>query len=106
MSSGTRSPSSRRAAARESCSRWVPASAPSSSCCAGGETAMIWYALLVVAAAVERLIEVRVADRSRAVSKTHGGVELGAGHYPAMVALLFTLLVGCLVEPIVLRPSF
>jgi methyltransferase len=67
---------------------------------------MIWYALLVVAVAVERLIEVRVAERNRAVSKTHGGVELGAGHYPAMVALHFSLLVGCLVEPIVLHRSF
>ena len=57
--------------------------------------------MLVVAVAVERLIEVRVAERNRAVSKTHGGVELGAGHYPAMVALHFSLLVGCLVEPIV-----
>src|SRR5580693_2448170 len=102
MSSGTRLPSSRRVAARESCSRWVPASAPSSSCCGGGETAMIWYALLVVAVAVERLIEVRVAERNRAVSKTHGGVEFGAEHYPAMVLLHFILLAGCLVEPIAL----
>jgi hypothetical protein len=60
---------------------------------------MTWYALLVLAVAVERLIEVRVAERNRAVSKTHGGVELGAGHYPAMVALHFSLLVGCLVDP-------
>lgn len=67
---------------------------------------MTWYALLVVAVAVERLIEVRVAERNRAVSKTHGGVEFGAGHYPAMATLHASLLVGCLVEPIVLHRSF
>ena len=67
---------------------------------------MIWYALLVGAVAVERLVEVRAAERNRAVSKTFGGVEFGAGHYPAMVALHFSLLVGCLVEPIVLHRSF
>jgi len=67
---------------------------------------MTWYALLVVAVAIERLIEVRVAERNRAVSKTHGGVEFGAGHYPAMVALHFSLLAGCLIEPIVLHRNF
>jgi methyltransferase len=67
---------------------------------------MIWYALLVAAVAIERLFEVRVAERNRAVSKTHGGVEFGAGHYPAMVTLHFSLLVGCLVEPITLHRNF
>ncbi len=67
---------------------------------------MIWYALLVGAVAVERLVEVRVAERNRAVSKTHGGVEFGAEHYPAMVVLHFSLLAGCLVEPIMLHRSF
>lgn len=67
---------------------------------------MIWYALLVGAVAVERLVEVFVAQRNRAVSKAHGGVEFGAGHYPAMVALHFSLLAGCLIEPIALHRSF
>ncbi len=67
---------------------------------------MIWYALLVGAVAFERLFEVRVAERNRAVSTSHGGVEFGAGHYPAMVALHFSLLVGCLVEPVVLHRHF
>lgn len=67
---------------------------------------MSWYALLVGIVAIERLVEVRVAGRNRAVSKTHGGVEFGAGHYPAMVALHFSLLAGCLVEPITLHRSF
>jgi methyltransferase len=67
---------------------------------------MTWYALLVVAVAVERLFEVRVAERNRAASLSLGAVEFGAGHYPAMVALHFSLLVGCLVEPIMLHRNF
>jgi methyltransferase len=67
---------------------------------------MTWYALLVGAVAIERLFEVRVAERNRAVSKTHGGVEFGAGHYPAMVVLHSSLLIGCLVETIALHRNF
>jgi methyltransferase len=67
---------------------------------------MTWYALLVVAVAVERLFEVRVAEHNRAASLSLGAVEFGAGHYPAMVALHFSLLVGCLVEPIMLHRNF
>ncbi|WIM86791.1 isoprenylcysteine carboxyl methyltransferase family protein [Candidatus Mycobacterium wuenschmannii] len=67
---------------------------------------MIWYILLVAAVAIERLVEVRVAERNRATSVARGGVEFGAGHYPAMVVLHFSLLVGCLVEPIMLHRSF
>ena len=62
--------------------------------------------LLIGAVAVERLFEVRVAERHRVVSKSRGGVEFGSGHYPAMVALHSALLVGCLAEPIMLHRSF
>jgi methyltransferase len=67
---------------------------------------MTWYALLIGVIAIERLIEVRVAEHNRAVSKTHGGVEFGAGHYPVMVTLHIGLLVGCLAEPIMLHRNF
>jgi len=67
---------------------------------------MNWYVVLIGAVAVERLVEVFVAERNRIVSKERGGVEFGAGHYPAMVALHFSLLVGCLVEPIALHRNF
>jgi methyltransferase len=67
---------------------------------------VFWYALLVGAVAFERFLEVRVAERNRAVSKSHGGIEFGSGHYPAMVALHSSLLVGCLVEPIALHRNF
>jgi methyltransferase len=67
---------------------------------------VFWYALLVGAVAFERLLEVRVAERNRAVSKSHDGIEFGSGHYPAMVALHSGLLVGCLLEPIALHRNF
>jgi methyltransferase len=67
---------------------------------------VFWYALLVGAVAFERLLEVLVAERNRAVSKSHGGIEFGSDHYPAMVALHSSLLVGCLVEPITLHRNF
>lgn len=59
---------------------------------------MAWYALLVAAVALERLAELIVAQRNLAWSRLHGGVEWGAGHYPAMVLLHTGLLAGCLAE--------
>jgi methyltransferase len=67
---------------------------------------MNWYILLIGVVAVERLAEVVVAKRNRAWSRAHGGVEFGAGHYPAMVALHIGLLAGCLVEAIMLHRPF
>jgi methyltransferase len=67
---------------------------------------MIWYALLIAAVAIERLVEVRVAERNRAASLTRGGLEFGGGHYPVMVILHVGLLVGCLAEPIMLHRNF
>ncbi|HET7665095.1 MAG TPA: isoprenylcysteine carboxyl methyltransferase family protein [Mycobacterium sp.] len=59
---------------------------------------MTWYALLIAAVAVERVVELVVSQRNLAWSRARGGVEFGARHYPAMVALHTCLLVGCLVE--------
>jgi methyltransferase len=67
---------------------------------------MTWYLLLIGAVAVERLAEVVVAERNRSVSREHGGVEFGAGHYPVMVALHMGLLVGCLLEAFLLHRPF
>jgi methyltransferase len=67
---------------------------------------MTWYLLLIGAVAVERVAEVIVAERNRAVSQSHGGVEFGAGHYPAMVVLHTGLLAGCLLEAGVLHRPF
>jgi methyltransferase len=59
---------------------------------------MVAYALLIAAVAVERIAELVVSRRNLAWSRARGGVEFGARHYPAMVALHTALLVGCLLE--------
>jgi len=67
---------------------------------------MTWYVLLIAAVAAERLAELVVAQRNLAWSRERGGVEFGAGHYPAMVALHTGLLVGCLAEVYLLDRPF
>lgn len=58
-------------------------------------------------AAVERVVELAVAKRNLAWSRANGGMEFGAGHYPAMVTLHSAFLVGCLAEVYLLhRPLF
>lgn len=67
---------------------------------------MIWYSLLIAATAAERLVEVVVSNRNRTWSQQRGGIEVGAGHYPAMVALHTALLAGCLIEVLVFDRPF
>jgi methyltransferase len=59
---------------------------------------MLFYLLLIVAVGLERLAELVVSQRNLAWSRARGGVECGAGHYPAMVVLHTGLLAGCLLE--------
>jgi methyltransferase len=56
------------------------------------------YSVLLGLVAVERLAELMVSNRNLRWSRRRGGVEIGAGHYPAMVTLHSALLVGCLAE--------
>jgi methyltransferase len=66
---------------------------------------MAWYVGLVLLVVAARLVELVVADRHLRWALARGGVEHGAGHYPAMVLLHTALLVGCLVEvPLADRP--
>lgn len=67
---------------------------------------MLWYALLLAAIAAERVAELVVSRRNLAWSRSRGGVEFGAGHYPAMVVLHTALLFGCLLEVIVFDRPF
>jgi methyltransferase len=67
---------------------------------------MVWYVFLIVTVALERLAELVVSRRNRSWSRAHGGVEFGAGHYPAMVILHSGLLAGCLLEVIALHRPF
>ncbi len=59
---------------------------------------MIAYTLFVLAIGVERIAELVVSKRNLAWAFAHGGREYGRGHYPAMVLLHFSLLVGCIAE--------
>lgn len=59
---------------------------------------MLPYTLLIVAVGLERLAELVISQRNLAWSRARGGVESGAGHYPAMVLLHTGLLAGCLLE--------
>ncbi|WP_199256494.1 isoprenylcysteine carboxyl methyltransferase family protein [Mycolicibacterium mengxianglii] len=59
---------------------------------------MIWYALLIGAVVVERLVELVVSQRNSSWSRERGGVEIGKAHYPVMVVLHTGLLAGCLLE--------
>lgn len=70
---------------------------------------MTWYAAwiaLIAVVAVERLAELVVSKRNLAWSTARGGVEVGFGHYPAMVVLHVGLLVACVVEPVVAHRPF
>ncbi|GGB93627.1 isoprenylcysteine carboxyl methyltransferase family protein [Cellulomonas carbonis] len=60
---------------------------------------MLWLLVVVlVATAVERVLELVVSARNARWSFARGGVESGRGHFPAMVALHTALLVAPLVE--------
>jgi methyltransferase len=56
------------------------------------------YTVLLGLVALERLAELVVSTRNLRWSRRRGGVEIGAGHYPAMVTLHSALLIGCLAE--------
>lgn len=67
---------------------------------------MTWYFILLFAVGIERLAELVLAQRNLAWSRVRGGVEVGASHYPVMVALHLALLVGCVVEVAVMQRPF
>jgi methyltransferase len=64
------------------------------------------YTALIGLVAAERLAELVVSNRNLRWSRQRGGIETGAGHYPAMVALHTGLLAGCLLEVWLLDRSF
>jgi methyltransferase len=69
-------------------------------------SSQVWFTVLVLAVAVERLTEVVRSRRNSAWSLRHGGVETGQRHYPVMVALHTALLLGALTEVWVRGPEF
>ena len=66
----------------------------------------MWYVLLIAVVAGERVAELVVSKRNLDWSRSQGGIEFGAVHYPAMVVLHSGLLVGCLAEVFWLHRPF
>lgn len=65
------------------------------------------FTVLVVFIALQRLGELRLSERHRRLALAAGGYEVGAGHYPFMVALHTGFLVACVAEVWLLeRPFF
>lgn len=65
----------------------------------GGLDTRLLFTGLVALVAVQRLLELRLARRNARRKLADGGVEAGAGHYPAMVAL-HTLFLGASVAEV------
>jgi methyltransferase len=64
------------------------------------------FTVLVLAVGVERLVELALSKRHAAWAFSRGGEEFGRGHFPAMVVLHTTLLVGALAEVWILERPF
>ena len=64
------------------------------------------YGLLVLGVALMRVIELGIARRNERVARARGGVEIGAGHYSAMVALHGFFLAATLAEVVFLGTAF
>lgn len=64
------------------------------------------YALLVGAVVLERLFELWLSRRNRARALRAGGVEVGRGHYPAMVLGHALFLAACPAEVFLLARPF
>jgi len=63
-----------------------------------GVDTRVVYTVLVVAATIGRLLELRIANRNRRLLLARGGIEIAPGHYPWMVALHTAWLLSCLLE--------
>lgn len=59
---------------------------------------MIPYTIFVLATGLERLYELRISKINARIAMEQGGNEVGRGHFPWMVALHTSLLVGAIAE--------
>ncbi len=63
-----------------------------------GMDTRVLYSSLLGLIVLERLVELVITRRNRAWALARGGVEVGEGHYPWMVALHSLLLIACPAE--------
>jgi methyltransferase len=66
----------------------------------------IFFIVIVLLTGAERLFELRVSNRHASIAFRNGGIEFGRGHFPSMVALHTSLLVGAVVEVVLLDRPF
>ena len=59
---------------------------------------MILYTIFVLATGLERLYELRISRVNARIAMEQGGNEVGRGHFPWMVALHTSLLLGAIAE--------
>ena len=59
---------------------------------------MILYTIFVLATGLERLYELRISKINARIAMEQGGNEVGRGHFPWIVALHTSLLVGAIAE--------
>lgn len=64
------------------------------------------YLLLIAVVGCERLVELVLSTRNRRWALARGGVEVGQGHYPFMVAVHAAFLLSCGLEPWLLQRSW
>ncbi len=69
-------------------------------------TGFALYTALLLLTGVERLVELVISRRNARWAFERGGRESGRGHFPAMVALHTSLLVGCFLEPLLADRPF
>jgi methyltransferase len=67
---------------------------------------MLWYPALIAVVALLRLLELAWSARNARRLRARGGVEAGAGHYPAMVAVHAGFLVSAPLEVILAGRPF
>jgi methyltransferase len=63
-----------------------------------GFDSRIAYTVLIAVVTLQRLWELGASTRHQRVLKARGAFEVGAGHYPWMVALHSTFLLSCVAE--------
>jgi methyltransferase len=66
----------------------------------------VYYYLLILAVAAERVVELVVSKRNAKVAFANGGKEFGRKHYPVMVVIHTALLLGCVLEVWALHRPF
>jgi methyltransferase len=67
---------------------------------------VFWFAMLLLATGLERLVELVVSTRNAEWAFARGGVEYGRRHFPWMVALHSALLIAAFVEVVVADRPF